>query len=132
MRVEARPIQSVNERGELRSREPHYAITDRRPSKRALLKPFPKQHKAGPVPGQNFQTIRSFRTEDEDRAGEGIALELFARQRGKTVSATPEVYRLRRHQHPLKRIKITQKPIVWHVCCVHKRLNLTTSKLMLH
>ena len=44
--MKARPIQSVDERGELRSREPHHAVADRRPAKRALLEPLPKQHQA--------------------------------------------------------------------------------------
>ena len=72
MRVKTRPIQSVDERGELRSREPHHAVADRRPAKRAVLKPLPEQHQAGPVPGQDLQPIRSLRAEDEDRARERI------------------------------------------------------------
>src|SRR5579863_1757479 len=88
--MKTRPIQSLNERRELRSREPHDAVADRRPPKRILLETLPKQHQARSVPGQYLQTIRSFRAEDEDRPRKRIALELLARQRGETVGASPE------------------------------------------
>lgn len=81
--MKTRPIQSINERRELRSREPHHTVADRRPPKRILLETLPKQHQAGSVPGQYLQTIRSFRAEDEDRPRERITLELLARERGK-------------------------------------------------
>jgi len=98
--MKARPIQSVDERGQLRGREPHHAIADRRPSKRALLEPLPNKHKPGSIAGQNLQTICFFRAEDENRPQEGITLKFFTRKGGKTVGAPPEVHRLRRYQHP--------------------------------
>jgi hypothetical protein len=67
-RVQARPIHSVDECGELRSAQPHHPIADRRPAERPLLEPLPQQHQAGPVPGQDLQAIRSLRPEDEDRS----------------------------------------------------------------
>ena len=75
-RMKTRPVQAVDERGELRSRQPHHAVADRRPAKRALLEPLPAQDQARSVPGQNLQTVRSLRAKDENRSGERIALKL--------------------------------------------------------
>ena len=71
--MQARPVHPVDERGELRGRQPHHAVADRRPAERALLEPLPEQHQAGPVPGQNLQPVRPLRAEDEDRPRERIA-----------------------------------------------------------
>ena len=52
-RVKTRPVQTVDERGELRGRQTHHAVADRRPAKRALLEPL--------VTHQGKQTIPSLR-----------------------------------------------------------------------
>ena len=98
--MQTRPVQAIDERRELRGRQPHDAVADRRPAKRPFLKALPIQNQARPVPGQDLQPVRPFRAEDENRPGERIASKLFLRQRRKTVSAAPEVDRLRRHQNP--------------------------------
>ena len=103
--MQARPVQAVDERGELRSRQPHHAIADRRPEKRALLEPLPIQNQPRSIPGQNLQTVRSLRTKDENRPGERVALKFLPRQRRETVGADPEVHGLRRHKHPDARRK---------------------------
>ena len=96
--MKARP--AVDERGELRGRQPHDAVADRRPAKRPFLKALPIQNQARPVPGQDLQPVRPFRAEDENRPGERIALKLFFRQPRQAVGAASEVDRLRRHQNP--------------------------------
>src|SRR5262249_23747110 len=93
-------VQSVDERGELRSREPHYTVADRRPSKRILLETLPKQHQARSVPSQDLQPIRSFRAEDENCPRKGIPLKLLARKGCKAVGASAKVHRLCCNQHP--------------------------------
>ena len=98
--MQARPVEAVDERGELRGRQPHDAVADRRPAKRPFLKALPIQNQARPVPGQDLQPVRPFRAEDEDRPGERIALKLFFRQPREAVGAASEVDRLRRHQNP--------------------------------
>src|SRR5215472_7609011 len=98
--VEPRPVHAVDKCGELRGREPHDAITDRRPAEGAVLEPFPEQHQPGPVPGQDLQTIRSLRAEDVDRPRERIMLELLAHQRSEAIGSAAEVHRLGSHQHP--------------------------------
>src|SRR5262249_49253446 len=92
--------QSVDEGGELRSREPHHAVADRRPAKGALFKSLPEQHQPGPVPGQDLQPIRPLRPENEDRARERIVPQLLAYQRCKTVGTAPEAPRPRPQNHP--------------------------------
>ena len=59
-RVKTRPVQTVHERGQLRGRQTHHAVADRRPAKRPLLESFPVQNQAGAVPGQNLQPVRPF------------------------------------------------------------------------
>jgi hypothetical protein len=84
--MQPRPIQAIDQRRELRGGEPHHAVADRRPAERTLLQPLPEQHQSGPVPSQNLEAVRSFRTEDEDRSREWIMPQLFLHQRGKTVT----------------------------------------------
>src|SRR5580704_1682681 len=97
--MQTRPIHPVNQRGELRCSQSHYPIADRRPSERTLLQPLPEQHQAGAVPGQDFQTVRSLRAENEDHSRERIMLELLANHSRETVGASAEVHRLGRHQN---------------------------------
>ena len=101
--MKTRPVQPVDERGELRRRQTHHAVADRRPAKRVLLKPLPVEHEPRPVPGQNLQPVRTLRAEDDDHAREGIALKLLARESGEAVGAASEVHRLRRDQNPRAR-----------------------------
>ena len=79
--VQTRPIHAVHQRGELRSAQTHHSIADRRPPERPVLQPLPEQHQSGPVPGQDLQTVRPLRTEDEDRSRERILPQLLAHQR---------------------------------------------------
>ena len=58
--MQTRPVQAVDERGELRGRQPHHAVADRRPAKRPLLEALPIQNQARPVPGQDLQPVRPF------------------------------------------------------------------------
>ena len=44
--MQTRPIHSINQRGELRRRQPHHAVRDRRPPECTLLQPLPIQHQA--------------------------------------------------------------------------------------
>ena len=99
-RVKARPVQSIDERGQLRGRQTHHSVADRRPAKRPFLKALPIQNQAGAVPGQNLQPVRPLRAKDEDRPRERIALKLVLRQRRQAVGAASEVDRLRRHKNP--------------------------------
>ena len=55
--LQPRPIQAIDERRQLRSAQPHRTVADRRPAERSLLQPFPEQHQAGPVPGDDFNAI---------------------------------------------------------------------------
>src|SRR5215467_5678687 len=96
--MQPRPIQAVHQRGKLRCAQPHHAVGDRRPTEGTLLQPLPQQHQPGPVPGQDLQTVRPFRPEDENRARERIMLELLLHQCSKTVGTFSEIHRLRRHQ----------------------------------
>src|SRR5215472_284679 len=96
--MQPRPIQTVHQRGELRCAQPHHAVADRRPTEGTLLQPLPQQHQPGPVPGQDLQTVRPLRAEDENRARERIMAELLLHQRGETVGTFAEIHRLRRHQ----------------------------------
>ena len=99
-RVKTRPVQTVHERGQLRGRQTHNAVADRRPAKCPLLESFPVQNQAGAIPCQNLQPVRPLRAKDEDRPRERIALKLVLRQRRQAVGAASEVDRLRRHKNP--------------------------------
>jgi hypothetical protein len=46
VRMQTRPIHSINQRGELRRRQPHHAVRDWWPPKRTLFQPLPIQHQA--------------------------------------------------------------------------------------
>src|ERR1700747_630182 len=96
--MQPRPIQTVHQGGELRCAQPHHAVGDRRPTEGTLLQPLPQQHQPGLVPGQDLQTVRPLRAEDENRARERIMAELLLHQCGETVGAFAEIHRLRRHQ----------------------------------
>jgi hypothetical protein len=98
--MQARPVQAVDERGELRGRQPHDTVADWRPAKPPFLKPLPIQNQTRSVPGQNLQPVRPLRAEDKDCPGERITLKLLLRQRRQAVRPAPEVDRLRRHQNP--------------------------------
>ena len=54
-----RPVEALDQRGELRGRQPHDAVADRRPAKRPFLKALPIQNQARPVPGQDLQPVRT-------------------------------------------------------------------------
>jgi hypothetical protein len=58
--MQARPVQAVDERGELRSRQPHHAIADRRPAKRSSSR---FQYRTSPDPSQAKIFKRSARFE---------------------------------------------------------------------
>jgi hypothetical protein len=47
-------------------------VADRRPPEGPLFQALPQQHQAGPVPRQDLQTVRSLRTENEDRSTKWI------------------------------------------------------------
>jgi transposase-like protein len=83
--MQTRPVQAIHQRGKLRGREPHHTIADRWPAERVMLETFPQKHQPGPVPSQNLQAVRSFRTKDKNRSRKRIMAELLAHQRGETV-----------------------------------------------
>src|ERR1017187_6896430 len=100
--VQSRPIHPVDEYRELRPRQPHHAVTHRRPLEGAMLEPLPEQDEPGPVPGQNLQPVSPLRLEDEDRSRERIMPQRLAYQSHEAIRALAEVYGLCGHQnlHP--------------------------------
>ena len=98
--MQPRPVHPVNERSELRCAQSHHAVADRRPPERSVLQPFPEQHQAGPVPGQNLQSGPPVSSGKRTSSPRTDPAEMLAHQRGKTVGPSPEVDRLGRHQHP--------------------------------
>src|SRR5271165_1525787 len=101
--MQPRPIHSVNEHGELRWRQPHHTVSDRRPPEGTMLEPLPEQHQPGPIPSKDLQPVCALRAEHKNRPAERILLELLAHQRGETISTATEVHRLGGHQHPHSR-----------------------------
>ena len=56
-----------------------------------LLEPLPEQHQPGPVPGQDFQSVRSLRAEHKNRPGERIMPQPLAHQGDETIGTFAEV-----------------------------------------
>jgi hypothetical protein len=83
--MQTRPIHSINQRGELRRRQPHHAVRDRRPPECTLLQPLPIQHQARAIPDQNLHSVCSPRAERKDRSGKRIVSERLAYQGDKPI-----------------------------------------------
>src|SRR5271170_2305258 len=97
------PIQSLEQRGQLRRGQPHDPVADRRPFEPGPLQPLPDQHQAGPVIDQNLHPVGAFRAEHEDRPAERVLPQHRLHRRRQAVSAPAEVDRPRCDQHPYSR-----------------------------
>src|SRR5271170_7553144 len=93
-----RPIQSRHQNRQLRRRQRHHAVLNRRKREPAFLKPFCYQHHASSIPDDHLDPVLPFRPEDKNIAAIGIPDQRLRDHRNKTVHATAEVDRARRHQ----------------------------------
>ena len=78
--LNARPIQPVEQSGELNRRQLHHAVHDRRPAERSLLQLLPDQHQAAAVPDQYLQAVAALGAIDNDRTRERILGQRTLRQ----------------------------------------------------
>src|SRR5690349_21368997 len=97
------PIQPFEQCRQLRRRQPHDPVADRRPFELGAFQPLPDQHQTGPVIDQDLHPVGAFRAEHEDRPAERILPQHRLHRRRQTVSAAAEVHRPRRDQHPHSR-----------------------------
>ena len=67
------PVHAGEQQPELRRVQRDRPVAHRRPSERTALQPLGDQAQPGPVPDEQFQTVRALRTEDENVAGERVA-----------------------------------------------------------
>ena len=67
---DALPIQAFEQRLELRSVDRNYTIRHARPDKAATFDPLVSHHQASSVPDDEFHSIRSLRTKNEDGSAE--------------------------------------------------------------
>src|SRR5271156_3609425 len=94
------PVESFQQRRQLRGGQVHDAVLRVRPAERAILKPLGEQADAGAVPEDQLHPIRALGAEHIDGAAKRIGPHLLAYQRGQALGALAEVYRLGRHHHP--------------------------------
>src|ERR1700735_4336244 len=88
------PIQPLQQSRELRRREPHHSIAQRRPAERALFQPLDRQNQARAVPEQQFHPIAAFGAEDIDHPAVGVCAQRLPNQRGQAIHAFAKVCRL--------------------------------------
>ena len=86
-RAHPRPVETFEQRRELRGGQTHHAVADPRPAKRALLQPLGNQHQPGAVPQQQLHAIGSLGPEHVDHAAIGIAAQALPHQRGEAIHA---------------------------------------------
>src|SRR3984885_2396532 len=66
--LDTRPIEPIEQRGELDRRQLHHPVHDRRPAERSLLQLLPHQHQAAAVPDQYLQAVAALGAIDDHRA----------------------------------------------------------------
>src|SRR5271157_392895 len=69
------PVNSLDEKRELRRCQLQRAVDDRRPNELAFLEPLGEQTKPRAIPGQNLQIVSALAPEDEHAAGKGIGFQ---------------------------------------------------------
>ena len=84
---------------------PHAALFDRRPGEAAFLQPLRRKDHSRAVKHKDFQTIPAFRTEHENVATIGIALQAFRDQCDKTMHPFSKIDGLRRNEDAYVRAK---------------------------
>src|SRR5512132_675920 len=111
-----RPIEPFQQRRQLRRRQPHYAVADRRPLERRSLQPLPEQNQPAAVPDQEFHAVASLASEHVNRSRKRVLPQHRLDDRRETVGAAAEIDRLRRHQNPpaARSSECLQRP--QHVC----------------
>ncbi len=75
------PVQPLNERLELRPRQPHHAILHRRPGEAALLEALVDHDEAAAVPEKDLRSIAAPGAEDHNQARMRVEAELAHRDR---------------------------------------------------
>src|SRR6202044_3567607 len=97
--LDTRPIEPIEQRGDLDRRQLHHAVHDRRPAERSLLQLLPHQHQAAAVPDQYLQAVAALGAIDDHRARERILGQHLLRQDGERVCTLAEVDRPGCQQH---------------------------------
>src|SRR5579863_5645180 len=97
-RRNARPVEALHKRRQLRSRQPHHAVLDARPTKLAAFQTLRQKAEAGAVPPQELHPVGALGPEYIDSARERVSAECLLHQRSEAVGLLAEVHRLRRHQ----------------------------------
>src|SRR5262249_23848273 len=99
-RPNAHPVQTLDQRRQLRRRQSHHAVLDARPAEFAALQPLGEQAQARAIPEDQLHSVGALGAEAEDHARERIGPQLLLHQRRKPVHPFAEVHGFRRHQHP--------------------------------
>lgn len=97
--VHARPIEPFQQCGELRGRQPHHAILDRRPMEPGAFEPLRHEAHASAVLEQQLHAVGALGPEHIDDAGEWIALQVLLHVGSQPIHAAPEVDGLRGDEH---------------------------------
>src|SRR3984957_4023780 len=98
--MHAGPIETFDQRGQLRRRQSNDAILDLRPAELAILEPLGEQANARSIPENQLHPIRSLGPENVDSARERIRPHVLAHQRRQPFRSFAEVDRLCRHHNP--------------------------------
>ena len=84
-RMNVTPVEPLDQRRELRRRQPHDAVLNRRPTEPAILQALVDHNQAATVPDQQLHAVRPLGAEDVDRASVGIEPEVFLNQSGEPI-----------------------------------------------
>src|SRR6476659_4862499 len=97
--LNTRPIEPIEQRGELDRRQPHHPVHDRRPAERSLLQLLPHQDKSAGVPDQYLQAVAALGAIHYHRASERILGQHRLRQGGERMCTFAKINGPRRQQH---------------------------------
>src|ERR1700674_4905665 len=96
--LNTRPIEPIEQRGELDRRQPHHPVHDRRPAERSLLQLLPYQHQTAGIPDQYLQAVAALGAIDDHRARERILGQHLLRQGSERVCTFAKINWPRRQQ----------------------------------
>src|SRR3954451_3676818 len=94
-RVHPLPIESFEQGGELRCREPHDPVLDLGPAELALFQPLGHENHPRAIPEHELVPVGAFSPEHVNRARERVGAHRLTHKRREAIGPFAEVYRAR-------------------------------------